>query len=188
MRNLCLFAALTIVAMPATASELEVAIGAQGVTTQWEGDHGGGLTLDGRWWVLPWLGVTYLGKEQFATVDERFLSYLSLNAAVRHTLGRVRLTETLGLVHQHEESYPAVMDQPVASAFGVADGIRHRMGARAGVSVAVPVLHHDRGDLYLALDLDATRFSERERGPAWMMSAGVSVGVTYDLAHQGVAR
>src|SRR5262249_55380143 len=120
-----------------------------------------------------------------AHVDQRFMSYFSVNAAVRHTFGPVRLEGNAGIVHQHEEPYAAVMDQPISSLFGVGDGIRHRMAGRAGAQLALPFIQHAHGDWYVALDLDVTRFADDDRGPPWMTSLGLGVGFTYDFARSG---
>jgi hypothetical protein len=171
-----------LLAGTATAGELDLGLGLQATTTAWPDDHGGGGSLDASWWFRDWIGASFVAKEQYAKVDDRFMSYFSFNAAGRHTFGPLRTTASLGLVHQHEEPRAAVMEQPLQSLFGVGDGIRHRMGGRAGVSLALPVTDHAHGDWYVALDLDATRFMEEDRGPAWMTSAGLSVGFTYDFA------
>jgi hypothetical protein len=173
---------LALGATSARAGELNLDIGLQATTTAWPDDKGGGTVLNAGWWFTPRFGASFIAKEHYAQVDDRFMSYFSVNAAARHDFGRVRLTGTLGAVHQHEEPYAAVMEQPIASLFGVGDGIRHRMAGRAGVQLAVPFRDHAKGDWYLALDLDATRFMEDDRGPAWMSSAGVSIGFSYDFS------
>lgn len=167
------------------AGALDLELGAQATTTAWATDHGGGATLSAGWWFLPWLGASFVGKEQYATVDDRFLSYFSVNASGRVALPALhglRVTGTLGLVHQHEEPRAAVMAQPWQSVFGVGDGIRHRAGERLGVALALPVRAHGHGDYYVALELDATAFTDNDRGPRWMASAGVAAGFTYDFA------
>jgi len=179
MRSILVLLALTA---PAVAGELDLDAGLQATTTAWPDDHGGGGALDVGYWFRPWLGASFIGKEQYATVDDRFLSYFSVNAALRHPAGPLRLTGTLGIVHQHEEPRAAVDAMPVESLFGVGDGIRHRMAGRAGVQLALPLRTHDHGDYYLALDLDGTRFWDTDKGPAWMASIGLSLGFTYDFA------
>jgi hypothetical protein len=166
----------------ASAGELDLGVGLQATTTGWPEDNGGGPSLDASWWFKHWLGVSFIGKEHYATVDDRFMSYFSVNGALRHDFGRVRLTGTLGVVHQHEESRAAIMNQPIQSLFGVGDGIRHRMASRAGFSLGLPISPYDHGDVFLALDVDGTVFAEADRGPRWMSSAGLSLGFTYDFA------
>jgi hypothetical protein len=171
----------------ATAGEIDLGLGLQGTTTAWPSDKGGGGTLDVRYWFLPWVSATFLMKEQYAQVDDRFMTYLSLNAAFRRPIGPLRLTGTLGLVHQHEEPRAAYDEMPISSLFGVGDGIRHRMGGRAGAQLALPVWNYGRGDLFVALDIDITKFMDTDRGPSWMTSAGVSFGASFDF-HAGGAR
>ncbi|HEY5948221.1 MAG TPA: hypothetical protein VIV40_22145 [Kofleriaceae bacterium] len=174
--------AVALLAAPAAAGELDLDLGLQATTTGWPDDSGGGPTLDASWWFRPWLAASFIGKEQYASVDDRMLSYFSVNAAVRHPLGPLRLTGSLGLVHQHEESRAAIMEQPVQALFGVGDGIRHRMGSRAGFSLGLPFSTHGHGDYFFALDVDGTVFADEDRGPRWMTSAGLSIGFTYDFA------
>jgi hypothetical protein len=166
----------------ARAGELDLNLGLQAVHTQWNDDHGGGPVLSASWFFADWIGANFTGKEQYATVDDRMLSYYSINAIVRKRLDHVRLAGTLGVVHQHEETREAIDAMPVQSAFGVADGMRHRMATRAGVQFAVPFRDRARGDWYVALDIDGTVFAEDTRGPRWMTSAGLSIGFTHDFA------
>ena len=179
MRSLLL---VCVLSAPAAAGVLDLDLGVQATTTAWPDDHGGGAALGAGWWFKPWLGASFIGKEQYATVDDRFLGYYSVNVAGRQQLGAVRATATLGVVHQHEEPRAAVMEQPGLSIVGVADGIRHRFASRAGVQLALPVRDTKHGDMYLALDLDTTYFTDDDKGPRWMASAGVSFGFTYDFA------
>jgi hypothetical protein len=175
-------------AAPAAAGELDLNLGLQATHTGWPDDHGGGPSLAATWWWSSWIGATFLAKEHYATVDDRFMSYFSLNAAVRREVSGMRIGGTLGLVHQHEETRAAIEAQPLASIFGVADGMRHRMAARTGVQLAIPFRDRAKGDWYVALDLDATYFSEEDRGPRWMSSAGLSIGFTHDFARGKAAR
>jgi hypothetical protein len=176
------FVALALLTGPASAGELDMNLGLQATTTGWPDDNGGGPMLEAGWWFRPWLAATFVGKSQYATVDDRIMSYFSVNAALRRELGPVRLTGSLGVVHQHEESRAAIMEQPVQSLFGVGDGIRHRMASRAGFSLGLPFSTHDHGDYFVALDIDGTVFADTDRGPRWMTSAGLSIGFTYDFA------
>ncbi len=179
--------ALLVASGTAAAGEIDLGLGLQGTTTAWPSDKGGGGTLDLRYWFLPWVGATFLAKEQYAPVDDRFMSYFSLNGALRQPVGPLRLTGTLGLVHQHEEPRAAIDAMPISSLFGVGDGIRHRMAGRVGAQLALPVWNYGRGDLFVAIDLDVTKFMDTDRGPSWMTSAGASFGATYDF-HAGGAR
>ena len=58
------------------------------------------------------------------------------------------------------------------------------MASRAGVQLAIPFHDRARGDWYVGLDLDGTVFAEAERGPRWMMSAGLSIGFTHDFTNK----
>lgn len=183
MRAVLVIVPLVASGSSAYAGELDINLGLQATHTQWDDDHGGGPTASIAWFFRDWIGASFVGKEHYATIDDRYMSYFSTNVVFRGRIGeRVRLAGTAGLVHQHEEPKTAIEAMPLESAFGVADGIRHRMGTRAGVQLAFPFQDRVKGDWYFAIDLDATAFAEKERGPRWMSSAGVSVGFTHDFA------
>lgn len=173
--------ALVLLTGSAAAGEIDVDFGAQATTTGWPDDNGGGPILAATFWFQPWIGASFVGKEHYATVDDRYMSYYSVNVAARHVIDRFRIVGMLGAVHQHEESTSAIMAQPVEALFGVGDGIRHRYAGRAGASFGLLMSSYKNGDCYLALDIDGTVFSD-ERGPRWMASAGLSLGFTYDFA------
>ena len=173
---------LALASSPALAGELDVNLGLQATHTEWTDDSGGGPTLGVTWWFKDWLGASFVGKEHYATVDDRYMSYFSLNAALRTEAGPLWLVGNAGFVHQHEQTMAAIEAQPIASAFGVADGMRHRMATRVGVQLALPFSDRAKGDWYVALDLDGTYFAEAERGPQWMQSIGISVGLTHDFS------
>jgi hypothetical protein len=170
---------------PALAGELDLNFGLQATHTEWSGDAGGGPVLGVGWWFTDWVGASFVGKEHYAQVDDRYMSYFSLNATFRHDVGPLWLGGSLGLVHQHEETMNAINEQPIASAFGVADGLRHRMASRAGVQLALPIADLHAGHMYLALDIDGTYFAEEDRGPRWMNSVGISLGVTRSFSKKG---
>ena len=174
--------ALLLASGPASAGELDLNFGLQATHTAWSDDTGGGPTLQVGWWFTDWAGLSFVGKEHYAQVDDRYMSYFSVNGTFRHEAGPVWLGASLGLVHQHEETMEAYERQPIASAFGVADGLRHRMAARTAFQIALPIAKLHRGDMYLALDIDGTYFGEEDRGPRWMQSIGISLGVTRDFS------
>lgn len=186
MLKMSALAASLFASAPAFAGELDLNLGLQATHTEWSDDTGGGPTVQIGYFFNDWIGATFVGKEHYAKVDDRYMSYLSVNAAFRHAAGPVWLGGTLGVVHQHEETMNAIKAQPIASAFGVADGMRHRMASRVGFQLAVPISKAAKGDLYVALDLDGTYFSEQDRGPRWMQSVGLSLGVTYDFTKKKV--
>jgi hypothetical protein len=180
MRTACAIS-LLLLSAPARAGELDLGVGLGATTTAWHGDRGGGPTIDASWWFTDWLAGTYAGKEQYASVDERLLSYFSVGASVRHAVGPTFVVGSLAIVHQHEEPWPGVEHQPVGSVIGVGDEIRHRGGGRAALHVIIPFHAHDHGDFYASIDLDTTAFAD-DHGPSWMMSAGASLGFSYDFA------
>lgn len=170
--------ALLLVPLPTAAGQLDVNLGLQATHTAWDDDAGGGPTLGVTWWFRDWIGASFVGKEHYATVDDRFMSYFSLNAAVGRDLGPLWLAASAGVTHQHEQTRSSIEAMPIASAFGVADGIRHRMASRLGFQVAKPFGER----WYVGLDFDGTYFAEADRGPQWMQSIGLSIGFRYDFS------
>lgn len=187
MRVLVLVMLVMLLGGTAHAGELDLNLGLQATTTAWDDDSGGGPSFGATYMFKPWLGASFIGKEHYAPVDERLMSYFSINGVVRTSVNRFRLSGNAGIVHQHEETRAAYEDQPIQSLFGVADGMRHRMATRAGAQLALPFRDRAKGDWYVALDLDATYFAEQERGPRWMTSLGLSIGFTHDFAKQPAA-
>jgi hypothetical protein len=176
------FLSLIGIAGTAQAGELDLNLGLQTTHTEWSGDNGGGPTLLAAYLWRPWIGAAFVGKEHYGKVDDRLMSYYSVNMLFRTQVERFRLSGTAGFVHQHEETRAAIEAQPIASAFGVADGMRHRMASRVGGQLALPFRDRMKGDWYVALDLDGTYFAEATRGPQWMTSVGLSIGFTHDFA------
>ena len=111
---LAIAAGASLLPSTASAGEIDLNLGLQATTTDWPTDHGGGGTLDLGYWFANLggmrLGAKYIGKEQYAMVDERVMTYLSVNAAVAHDIGKLRLVGTVGLVHQHEETRTHLME------------------------------------------------------------------------------
>lgn len=184
MRTKAICLSLLAAAGTANAGELDLNLGLQSTHTEWSGDTGGGPTLSAAYLFKPWLGAAFVGKEHYGKIDDRLMSYFSLNVLFRAKVERFRLTGTAGVVHQHEQTRASIEDQPLASAFGVADGMRHRMATRTGAQLALPFRDRAKGDWYVALDLDGTYFAEATRGPQWMTSVGLSIGFTHDFSRK----
>lgn len=169
---------------PASAGELDVALGADAGTSSWdEGAVGHGtLKLGYRFW-RPWFQLTYLGKVGYAEIDERVLTYLSLGAEVRPSFagGRLRPYLRASLVHQHEEPVVAIQHQPFQSLIGVGDGIRHRGGAALALGTELSLRQHERGRWYATIDATSTHFPD-DRGPQHYLALGAGVGFTWDFA------
>lgn len=170
----------------AHAGELDVALGLDAADSDWEEDHlsYGTFKAGYRFAGLPWLQLTYIGKIGYATVDERLLTYLSLGPEVRPQLfDSVRPYARALVVHQHEENVDAAENQPYQSLVGVGDGIRHRGGVAGGLGLEIPIVEHQKGDMYGSIDLAATYFPD-DRGPHRYLTAGVSIGVKWDFDRQ----
>src|SRR4051812_42055958 len=113
MKPVCALLLLLPLAGSAHAGTLDLDFGLQATHTAWDDDHGGGPTLSLGYLIRPWIGMEFIGKEHYATIDERYMSYYSVNALFRTKFDRFRLSGTAGFVHQHEETRAAVEAQPL---------------------------------------------------------------------------
>lgn len=164
----------------AWAGEVQLATGPGVYGSSWRGDaiFGQGLKLGYRFGDL--VAVDSLGRLGYATVDERFVTYLSLGGTLYGRLGRVRPWLRLAFVHQHEESASAVSDDPFGALFGVGDGIRHRGGFGSSLGFDVPLWKHKSTEMTLGVETTGTWFPDL-RGPKLYAGGSFWLGFNFDL-------
>lgn len=173
----------------ARAGELDLALGVDGSQSSWEEDThvSHGTFKAGYRFFRPWFQLTWLSKLGYATVDERFLTYLSIGVELRPAwFDRVRPYARASTVHQHEEPIVAFENQPFQSAIGVGDGLRHRGGGALAAGVELPFSDHAKGDWYASFELQSTYFPD-DRGPHGYHSAALAIGMKWDLDRQPAA-
>ena len=158
----------------ARAGELQVALGAAGEATSWEGDSALYSSLQVGWRFRDLVSIDFLGRLGYGEVDDRVLSYFSFGAELWGRLKSTRPHVRLGVVHQHEEPYAAITADPGGAIFGVGDGIRHRAGGQISVGLDVPIGRLWRHPLFISIGAQATRFPD-DRGPASYWGAGAAL-------------
>jgi len=172
-------AGVTGAAGPAHAGVFDIAGGLGATTSAWSDDTGASTSLKLGYFFdrVPWLAPIFVGRIEFAQVDDRMVEYFSAGAEAMLHLGPVRGYARAALVHCHEVSRSAFADEPVQSILGVGDGLRHRAGGNLGLGVELPVKRYaTRSDLYLALDVGGTAFAD-DRGPRWYVSGTLGLGI-----------
>jgi hypothetical protein len=170
--------ALLASAREARAGELQIALGAAGEASSWQGDDAVYSTLQVGWRIKDLVSFDLLSRLGYGDVDDRVLTYFSLGAEIWGRIGKIRPHARLALAHQHEEPMMAIEADPFGALFGVGDGIRHRGGAQIGAGIDVPVGRLFRQPLALAIGASATWFPD-DRGPTWYGGAWVSLRLSW---------
>jgi hypothetical protein len=176
MRTLPVLLAL-VVALPASAGELQGAVGLVGAASEWRDDAAAYASFRIGYRLWHRLAFDAQGWFGHGSVDDRILSYYSLGAAAVGAVKRTRPYLRLGFVHQHEEPAASVRADPFGAAFGVGDGIRHRGGFMSAAGVEIPLAQVARHEWFVAVEGSATWFPD-PRGPAWYVAGGASIGVS----------
>lgn len=171
-----------LAAPEARAGEVQLAVGLSGQGTSWSGrgDGSGSGTLRLGYRFLDLAGIYLLGRLGYGAVDDRLLVSLSAGAQVWGRLGALRPYARLGLLHNHEEPWPAVRHQPAGALLGVGDGIRHRTGLEVGAGFDIPLWKRSRWELLLGLEGNASWLTY-SFGPSWYWGGGASFGFHYAL-------
>ncbi|MBX3189063.1 MAG: hypothetical protein KF819_18725 [Labilithrix sp.] len=182
-RSACaLFAGLSLLATAdsASAGEVQLAIGPAVQGSSWRGDALVGHSLKLGYRFGDFIAVDSLGRLSYATVDERFVTYLSLGGTIYGRLGKARPYFRLAFVHQHEESASSVRDDPFGAIFGVGDGIRHRGGFGSSLGFDLPVYKRKATEMTVGIEATGSWFPD-ERGPRIYAGASFWLGFNFDL-------
>ena len=172
---------LLVSSSPAWAGELQVALGAGGGGSSWGSDPVGHSMAALGYRFRDLGSVNFVGRLGYGDIDERYIAELSAGGTLYGRLGATRPNLRLALVHQHEEPVPSIEADPVGSAFGTGDGIRHRYGGLAQVAIDLPfAVTNERAEWVLSAYLASSAFVD-ERGPRSYLYGGLSLGVNYDL-------
>ncbi|MSQ82592.1 MAG: hypothetical protein EXR77_06695 [Myxococcales bacterium] len=147
---------IAFTAMKAEALEVQGEVGANAVTSTWQGDGGGGgqLRLGTRFW--QWLTVDFAGWTQYLRVDQRSTTGLTFGLAATLAGPRLRPTLRVYALHQHEEGLVSVKENPWGTLFGIGAGIRHRAGGGVQVSAEMPIAKARFGEWYAYFGANTT--------------------------------
>lgn len=144
LQNAALIAIALMVARPHAAwaqesTALSVAIGARAELSSWRGDWGAGEALRLGLRFGPRWGADVQVAETYFAVDQRINSGLSLGAvAYWPATGFTPYARAFG-IHQHEQPWVSVLQNPVGVVAGVGAGIRHRAGAGLSLGAEFPM-------------------------------------------------
>jgi hypothetical protein len=172
--------AVLVAPAAAAATELRLSGGASAAGTEWPGDVAGWTSLKLGVRFVDLVGVFAQGRLGYALVDDRILSLISVGAELHGRIGPTRPYVLLAALHQHEETRQLVYDDPVASVFGIGDGIRHRAGGELGLGIEIPFYRKDPVEAFVGVDASAKIFPD-DLGPMLYAGAGLSIGVNHAL-------
>jgi hypothetical protein len=164
----------------AQATEIQLAVGAAGTGSEWQGD--GAAYGTGRLGVriADLVSIYTLEKLGYSAVDQRVLTFLSLGAQVYGRIDEVRPYGRVAVAHQHEESIQVVEEDPAGVLVGTGDGIRHRAGGELAAGADVPLLKEKDYVVVGSGELMMSYFPD-PRGPAWYFGGAVALGIDYDI-------
>jgi hypothetical protein len=169
-----------LIASPARAGDIQLAVGATGAGTEWRGDAAAYGSLDIGYRFADIVGIYVQGQEGYAAVDQRLLTLVALGVQLWGRLGPTRPYARVAAIHQHEESMSVVAEDPAGALFGVGDGIRHRFGGEAGVGLDVPVYQEKDLSLFVTGEGSVKIFPD-DLGPLVYAGAGLGFGMNYHL-------
>jgi hypothetical protein len=172
-------AGLTL-AEPARAGEIQLSALAGGQGSSWRSDVSGfvGLRFGYRFKdiVAPYLML----RAGYANTDQRILELLQIGVQVWARIGPTRPYARFGLVHQHEEPWPAVKADTFGALFGVGDGIRHRGGFEGALGVDLPFAERKGFQFHATIEALLTGFPD-VRGPGIYAGGVAGIGFNYGL-------
>lgn len=168
-------------ALPARAGEAQFDLGSNVGGSTWRGDWmvGGQLRLGYRFARV--IAIDAVGWEQYATVDERMNTGLTLGLSGFIPLERVRPFTRLFFIHQHEEGLVAVAEQPLGMVVGIGPGIRHRAGLGGTLGVEIPFSKSPTVEYLAFAGGTVTGFPDDTLGPAVYFSVAGGIGLNYQI-------
>jgi hypothetical protein len=165
---------------PFPKTALQFGLGPNAALSTWRGDVAGGGSLRIGLLLLGAVAPDFITRLNYASVDDRVATYLSLGVTGYLPLRLIRPYARLAFVHQHEESRAAIGEDPSHAALGVGHGIRHRAGYAGGLGLDVPVLQRGRSTFTFGGDVTATRFPD-PRGPELYVAATFLASIHHAL-------
>lgn len=163
------------------AAELQAELGLNGVASTWAGDGGAGSQVRVGLRAWRWVTVDFAGWNQLLTVDQRNATGITFGIAATYPSASVRPSVRLYAVHQHEEGWVSVKENPWGTLFGIGAGIRHRAGGGLTAAVEAPFATGRFGEYYAFANANATWFPDASLGPSAFYGAALGVGTNYAL-------
>jgi hypothetical protein len=133
VRALLVVPLLAITATEATAAPYEHRVTLVGGVAGLGSAPSVGGGVDGRVWLAGQRAALEVGmREQYATGEDRMVG--AIFAGARVSVGEGPFAWRLGFAHNHETPIDVVLEEPVQSTLGTAEGIVHRSGAEVGLA------------------------------------------------------
>lgn len=177
-------AVLVAIALPATAraGEIQADLGYSVRKSTWRGDVSAGAQLGLGYRFARVLAVDFVGWNELATVDKRFLTGLSFGLTGSIPRKGARPNLRLYFIHQHEEGWVSVAEHPFGALAGIGPGIRHRAGVGARLGVEIPISEKKKHlEWFVQPAIDTTWFPDASLGPAVYVAATIGLGFNYTL-------
>ncbi len=165
---------------PVLAGEIQVDAGTTMLGSSWQGDFAAGGLLRLGYRFAHVVALDIVGWEQYATVDTRMDTGLTIGVTGFIPLKRVRPSLRVFAIHQHEEALVSVANTPGGLVLGIGSGIRHRAGGGLSLGAEIPFLK--RGDLewLVVAELEGIWLPDI-LGPNLYFGANVGVGFNFNL-------
>lgn len=185
--TLLLAASAAFAALPATdarANDTDLQLGAAvgGEGSSWRNDGAGFVGIDAALRFANLIGPYFLARAGYANTDQRILELIQIGAQIWAKIGPTRPYFRAGLIHQHEESWPAVEGDVAGALVGVGDGIRHRFGGEFALGIDIPFAHvRKRWKFFTTLEGFATVFPPDNKGPRVYGGGTAGLGFDYGL-------
>ncbi len=179
----CAIALVALCASPAgaRAGELQVAAGVAVRKPTWRGDVSGGGHLGFGYRFARVIAIDVLGWEELARVDTRLNTGLTIGVTGALPLPTLRPTLRAYFVHQHEEGWASVAENPLGVVAGIGAGIRHRAGFGARLGFEIPFEKRKHVEWVALGGLEGTWFPDASLGPGAYYGVTGGIGLNYTL-------
>lgn len=181
LMRLALVLAVLLVALPATAGEIQIGTGIAVRKSTWRGDWAGGGQLGLGYRFARVFAIDALGWEEVATVDRRLNTGLTLGLTGTLPFETIRPSLRLYFIHQHEEGWVSVAEHPFGVIAGIGPGIRHRAGFGTRLGVEVPFSKKRHVEWVANTALDMTFFPDASLGASAYFGLMGGIGLNYSL-------
>ncbi len=165
---------------PALAGEIQVDAGTTMLGSSWQGDFAAGGLLRLGYRFAHVVAIDLVGWEQYATVDTRMDTGLTVGVTGYVPLKRVRPSLRVFAIHQHEEALVSVANTPGGFVLGIGSGIRHRAGGGLTLGAEIPFARRGELEWLVVAELEGIWFPDI-LGPNYYFGANVGVGFNFNL-------
>jgi len=164
----------------ATDFQLGVAVGGEG--SAWKNDGAGFVGIDAAIRFADIIAPYFMARAGYANTDQRILELIQIGAQIWAKIGPTRPYFRAGMLHQHEESWPAAQNDVAGALVGIGDGIRHRFGGEFALGVDIPFKKvKEKWTFFATIEGFATVFPPDLKGPRVYGGGTAGLGFDYGL-------